>query len=130
MPDVDRLGEPAPEPPADLVKGGIAISGVYDLEPIRFLEINDVLRIDRAVVHDCSPFRTIPKTAGALALAVGAGEGEEFDRQQADYAAAWRSAGLACRAMVLDGENHFSIIDRFAREGTDLFEAACALMDG
>lgn len=63
-----------------------------------------------------------------MPLAVGTGEGEEFNRQQVDYAAAWRAAGHSCRAMVLDGENHFSIMDRFAREGTDLFEAICDLI--
>ena len=31
-------------------------------------------------------------------------------------------------AMVLEGENHFSIMDCFAREGSELFEAACDLM--
>ena len=115
--------------PADLVKGGVAISGVYDLEPMLFLEVNDTLRIDAATVRTCSPLHTVPRTAGPLVLAVGSGEGEEFDRQQADYAAAWRSAGLSCREMVLEGENHFSIIDRFAEDGTDLFKASCALME-
>ena len=115
--------------PGDLVKGGAAISGVYDLEPIRFLEVNDTLRIDDVTVRECSPLRTVPRTAGPLVLAVGTREGEEFGRQQRDYAAAWRSAGLACREIVLDGENHFSIIDGFAREGAELFEAVCALME-
>lgn len=114
--------------PEDVVRGGVAMSGVYDLEPMLHLEVNDTLRVDAAVVRDCSPLRTVPRTAGPLVLAVGSGEGEEFARQQADYAAAWRDAGLPCRAMVLDGENHFSIVDRFGEEGTELFEASCALM--
>ena len=115
--------------PADLVKGGAAVSGVYDLEPMRFLEVNDTLRIDGATVRECSPLRTVPRTAGPLLLAVGTGEGEEFARQQRDHGAAWRSAGLECREMVLDGENHFSIVDGLAREEAELFAAVCALME-
>ena len=114
--------------PEDLVKGGVAVSGVYDLEPMRFLEVNDTLRIDAAAVRECSPLRTVPRTAGPLVLAVGSGEGEEFDRQQGEYAAVWRAAGHSCRAMVLEGENHFSIIDGLAHEGSDLFEAGGSLM--
>ena len=114
--------------PADVVQGGVAISGVYDVEPMLFLEVNETLRIDAATVQTCSPLRSVPLRAGPMVLAVGAGEGEEFERQQADYAAAWRAAGHVCREMVLEGENHFSIVDRFAVEGTDLFEASVALM--
>ena len=117
-----------PDLPADLVKGGVAMSGVYDLEPMLFLEVNDTLRIDAAAVRDCSPLRAIPRTAGPLVLAVGDGEGEEFARQQADYAAAWRAAGHSGRELVLEGENHFSIVDRFAGEGTELFAASRTLM--
>ena len=116
--------------PANVVKGGVAVSGVYDLEPMPFLEVNETLRIDAAVVRDCSPIRTVPRAAGPLVLAVGAGEGEEFERQQTDYAAAWRAAGLSCREMVLQGENHFSIIDGIGREGTELFGAVRMLIEG
>ena len=118
-----------PDLPGDLVKGAVAISGIYDLEPIRFLAMNDTLGIDAVAVRDCSPLRAVPRTGGPMVLAVGTGEGEEFNRQQADYAAAWRAAGLSCRTMVLEGENHFSIMDRFARQGTELFEAVCELME-
>ena len=116
--------------PADLVKGGVAVSGVYDLEPMLFLEVNGTLRIDAAVVRDCSPLRNVPRTAGPMVFAVGTGEGPEFGRQQADYAAAWRAAGLSCREMLLQGENHFSIIDGIGREGTELFGAVRTLIEG
>ena len=123
-----QWGNLRPDLPGDLVKGAVAVSGIYDLEPIRFLAMNDTLGIDAATARDCSPLRAVPRTAGPMVLAVGTGEGEEFNRQQADYAAAWRAAGLTCRTMVLEGENHFSIMDRFARQGTELFEAVCDLM--
>ena len=42
-----------PGTPGDLVRGGVAISGVYDVEPIRFVEMNDTLRIDAATARDC-----------------------------------------------------------------------------
>ena len=117
-----------PGTPGDLVRGGVAISGVYDVEPIRFVEMNDTLRIDAATARDVSPLHSVPRTAGPMVLAVGTGEGDEFNRQQADYVRVWRGASLSCREMVLEGENHFSIMDCFAREGSELFEAACELM--
>ena len=82
--------EPAAYVPAScsaVIRGALAISGVYDLTPICFLESNQKLHIPLAEVDSVSPIRNIPRGSGHLVLAVGDGEGEEFLRQQSAYAA-------------------------------------------
>jgi len=114
--------------PEDIVKGALPISGLYDLEPIRHLTMNDTLNLTEDEVHKLSPILSIPPMAGPMTLAVGTGEGPEFMRQQSDYAAAWQAGGLDCEAMVLAGQNHFSIVDDYAKEGGAVFEATCRQM--
>lgn len=114
--------------PEDMVKGAIPISGLYDLEPIRQLSMNETLHISEDEVRNLSPILSVPPVAGAMTLAVGTNEGSEFSRQQADYAAAWQAGGLACETLYLEGQNHFSIVDDYAKDGGTLFEVACAQM--
>ena len=110
------------------VRGALAISGIYDLSPLRHLAINDRLHLNDSIVEDYSPIRKIPANAGNLVLAVGDGEGEEFLRQQRAYARDWRSRGHQCEEMLLQGADHFSILDSFSRPDGILFRKALAMM--
>jgi hypothetical protein len=49
--------------PQGLVKGGVAISGLYDLEPIRLSYVNNKLRMDEAEAHALSPIQHVPDRA-------------------------------------------------------------------
>lgn len=109
--------------PADLVRSGCAISGVYDLEPIRLGALNDAVRLDEAEVAALSPIHHAPERAGHLTLCVGADELPEFLRQQAEYAAAWRANGLALDEMAPAGANHFTVINALGEPGSPLHRA-------
>jgi len=52
------------------VRGGIAISGIYDLEPIRFNYLNEKLGFDMAEAERDSPVGHLPATAGELVVEV------------------------------------------------------------
>jgi len=100
--------------PHGLVKGGVAISGLYDLEPIRLSYVNNKLRMDEAEAHALSPLQHVPDRANTLALAVGGDESAEFHRQQADFAARWRARKRPIEIVDLPGLNHFSVMDAYA----------------
>ena len=116
--------------PADLVKGGCSISGVYDLEPVRLSYHQSVLKLDPGMARRMTPLGDLPRGAGPLVLAVGSEETEEFLRQQDDYAAAWRGAGLALQVVDLPGRNHFSAVDALGETDHPLFAAVSALLLG
>ena len=107
--------------------GGIAISGIYDLEPIRLNYLNDKLRLDEAEARRNSPLFHLPATASPLVVTVGLGELPELIRQSEDYAQAWRVAGLPGRYLPLPGHDHFSILEELARPGGRLLAALEAL---
>lgn len=116
--------------PADLVKGGCSVSGVYDLEPIRLSYHQAAVKLDPDMARRMSPLGNVPPRAGRLVLALGSEETEEFHRQQAAYLAEWRNAGLAADVVELPGRNHFSAIDAFGEPGHPLFGAMRSLALG
>ncbi|MCP4326815.1 MAG: alpha/beta hydrolase [Alphaproteobacteria bacterium] len=115
--------------PGDLVKGGCAISGIYDLEPIRLSFMNDEIGLDPAMVGRHSPIRHVDDGGGRLVVAVGAEESPEFLRQQDDFATARRAAGKSVTVVDAPGDDHFSVVAALARPDSALFGAVKQLVE-
>src|SRR3546814_12777567 len=94
--------------PNDLGAGGGAVSGVYDLEPIRLSYHNKVLNVAPQDVVPWSPLHALPRQAPPMVLAVGAAEKQEFLRQHAEYAAGWQRSGLRLEESDMAGLHHIS----------------------
>ncbi len=108
-----------PGVPADLVRMGYAISGVFEIPPLVGTSIGTALgeTADSAVA--VSPrFGPIPQGARWLTAAVGADESDEFIRQSVDMAGHWSAAGIATEAVLIPAKNHFTVIDDLARPGS------------
>jgi arylformamidase len=97
-----------------LLQGGVAISGLYDLEPIRLCYLQDTLQLTPAEVAAFSPGRHLPTTAKPLALTYGAAESAEFARHAAEYGRALAGRGVDCTVRPLAGHNHMSICGALA----------------
>ena len=109
------------------VAGGIAISGLFDLEPIRRCYLNDKLQMDPAEAERNSPILHLPKRAGTLVVTVGLGELPELIRQSEEYAAAWTKGGLRGTYLPLPGHDHFSILEALAQPTGAIFAALKSL---
>jgi arylformamidase len=109
------------------VAGGIAISGIYDLEPIRLNYLNAKLGLDAAEAARNSPILHLPSRAAPLVVTVGLGELPELIRQSEEYAAAWTGRGLVGRYLPVAGHDHFSILEELARPDGAILEALKAL---
>jgi arylformamidase len=105
------------------VAGGIAISGIYDLEPIRLNYLNEKLGLDAAEAPRNSPMLHLPSRAAPLVVTVGLGELPELIRQSEEYATTWRKRGLPGQYLPLAGHDHFSILDELARPDGELVAA-------
>lgn len=115
-------------PGAGTVAGGLALSGIYDLEPVRRSYQQPTLGLDADDVAALSPARNLPDSAGPLLLAVGAAETGEFRRQQAAFLAAWQAAGLRGQGMELPNRHHFSTLDALTQPDDPLFRALVDLV--
>ena len=97
--------------PADLVKGGVSVSGLFELAPLLDTSINDKVGMDAEAAQRNSPAFLDPATAAApLALIVGEMESEEFHRQSRDFAVIWGAMGVPVEVTVSPGRDHFTII--------------------
>src|SRR5215472_8812561 len=114
--------------PLPEVRGGIAISGIYDLEPIRLNYLNEKLGLDVAEAERNSPVRHLPATAGELVVAYGTRELPELCRQSIEYARAWTERGLPGRLLPVDGVNHFTVLEALARPEAVLTRALLAML--
>jgi arylformamidase len=96
--------------PADLLAAGCAISGLYDLEPIRLCYLNDVLALTPDEARANSPALLVPPRPRPLAVVVGGLEGPEYHRQVDALVGAWRPAGVPLEVHDLEGHDHFTIM--------------------
>jgi arylformamidase len=126
---LDRAWPPERGLPRDLIKGGLSLSGVYDLEAMRQSYHQAVLRLDADSVARLSPARSLPEDAGPLLAAVGADETEEFRRQQDELLAAWRARGLTAGTVDLPGRHHFDVVDALGEPDHPLFAALVELAE-
>jgi acetyl esterase/lipase len=93
------------------VKAGMAISGIYDLEPIRHSYLNDKLRLDEAETRRNSPMRQAGGAMKPLSLVVGSGELPLLRKQSADFAAHRAGHGLPVTYEEIPGADHFSVMN-------------------
>lgn len=109
--------------PADVIKGATAISGIYDLEPVRLCYINADLKLSPEEMAPMSPLRLAPRGGAPLTVVYGAEESEEFRHNGQALAEAWTTKGIECRLIEMPGLNHFSILEELKGPETTLARA-------
>jgi len=115
--------------PADLLRGGVAVSGLYDMEPLRhtpYLNADLQLTLDR--VAPLSPLYMPPATKAPLITAVGGDESDEFKRHNREIGIAW--SHVLREDVPLPGDNHFTACEHLAEPGHRLLEATAELCLG
>ena len=96
--------------PQDVIKGVCAISGVYDLEPVRLSYVNDVLGMDTGEAERNSPIRHSLTNRCPVILAYGDNETGEFKRQTDEYESVLQDAGIPVTLSEIADRNHFDVI--------------------
>jgi arylformamidase len=96
------------------VKAGMAISGIYDLEPIRASYLNVKLGLDEATSRRNSPMMQAGGTMKPLSLVVGSAELPQLRKQTADFAGHRAKYGLPVTYEEIPGADHFTIMNELA----------------
>ena len=113
--------------PKDLWKGGLAVSGLYDLRPLQHVDfLQPDLRLDDSLALRLSPAFMPPATRAPVMTSVGGDESSEFLRQNALLGERWRAAFAGDLAMP--GKHHFSVVDGLAQQSSALFQGARRVM--
>ncbi len=95
--------------PADIIKGALLISGMYDLKPVRLSKRSKYVNFDDVTEETLSAQRHIDMINMPLIIAHGTLESPEFQRQSRDFAAAMKAAGKPVEFIVGEGFNHFEM---------------------
>lgn len=129
----------------DVIDVALALSGLFELDPLPLTQVNEWMQFTPEVIASCSPQRLIPRGAGIdgaggdagaggrgagarastarLIASVGGQETAEFQRQTADYARAWRAAGLPVEVIGMPGFGHFNLARSLVEPDGVLVEA-------
>ncbi len=116
--------------PVDLVKGGIPISGIFELEPLVHTSINEGPQMDVAEAIEESPIFKPPTTDAPQLVAVGGAETAEFLRQSDAYCSKYRSPTRAMERYDVPDADHFDELNRLAEEDSVFFQKSMALIRG
>ena len=118
-----------PDLPEALVRNALAISGLYDLEPLMHTPLlQGDLRLTGQQVRKASPARLPPPARGAIYAVAGGDESAEFLRQNRLIQQAWGPQRVpVCE--TLPGLNHFSVLEALAEPGHALQQRALELLE-
>jgi arylformamidase len=95
--------------PADLVKGGLTTSGMYELTPVRLSARANYVKFTDEMVERLSPIRHIDRLPAPLIVSYGTYETPEFVRQAKEFAAAVQQAGRLRELIVAENYSHLEL---------------------
>src|SRR5919106_1746788 len=95
--------------PANILKGGLVISGMYDLKPVRLSKRSEYVKFTDEIEQALSSQRHLDKLNAPVIVAYGSQETPEFQRQNREFAAALKAAGKPVELIVGESFNHFEM---------------------
>lgn len=115
--------------PTDIIKGGMCISGMYDLTPVRLSARSAYVKFDDATVAALSPIRHLKRLLAPLIVAYGTCETPEFQRQNREFATAVEAAGNKVQLIIGEHYNHFELPETLGNPYGLLGRLALGLME-
>ena len=103
------------------VTAGLAISGVYDLAPIRDTGLNNALKLTDQEVAKLSPLRRQPSTSGSTSPSARPNWQRWFSIQSS-FMRSRMAAHAPGRLFPIEGADHFSILSELRRPDGALVE--------
>jgi len=114
--------------PAEAIGGGVSLSGLFDLEPLLNLTMNDdYLKMNVPTARELSPIHYAPTVRAPLVVAVGQIESGEFHRQSQMICDAWPN--ICVGPLDLTDIHHFNILNLFTDLTSAIWQAAPHLLN-
>ncbi len=114
--------------PMDVVKGGLFVSGMYDLYPVSLSMRNTYVNFTNDVVTALSPQQHLDRLVAPVIVSYGTLETPEFQRQSREFATAVAAAGKPVTLLVSEGYNHFEMVEDLGNPYGPLGRAVLAQM--
>ena len=107
--------------PKDIVKTGIPISGLYQLDPIRETTIADALGLNDEESLALSPHFYKPQTEAPILVTLGGGETPEFHWQTNKFLKRWKNFKAPLDYFAEPDVDHFGVVERLANSESQIF---------
>lgn len=114
--------------PANVIKGGLLISGMYDMKPVRLSKRSSYVKFTDASEHAMSAQRQLDKISAPLVVAYGTLETPEFQRQSWDFVAAVKAAGKQAELISAPDFGHFEMCESLGNPYGPAGHAALKMM--
>jgi arylformamidase len=98
--------------PPTFIKGAVAASGLFDLKPVRLSVRSNYIKFTDEMEEKLSAQRHLNKLVAPVHLVYGTLETPEFQRQSRDFNTALKTAGKSVTLSVMEGYNHFEVMER------------------
>ena len=109
--------------PRNLIKGAVATSGVYDLDMVMQISVNEQVRMTPEIARENSPFLHPPVPTCPVVVAVGGAEPKGWQQMSEDYFKLCRERGLVCEYLVVPGANHYTMSEHLEDAVSPLAQA-------
>jgi arylformamidase len=109
--------------PADIIKGATATSGVYDLEMVMRISVQEQVRMTPELAHENSPMHHPPRVRCPLVVAVGAAEPKGWQAISRDYFEFCKANGLSVEYLVEPEANHYTMWEHMLDDRRPLTQA-------
>jgi len=115
--------------PNAIIKGGLCISGMYDLEPVMLSARSSYVKLSRQEETELSPARHLDGLSCPVAIAYGEKETHEFQRPARDFAGMLKPIGRLYDLVLQGGLNHFEVGSALGAPESHLFSLCRRFMD-
>ena len=117
-----------PALPRELIRAGLGLSGIYDLMPLLQTTQNETIGLDEEFAHAASVHRWRPIGVRRFEAWAGGDETPEYRRQSRTLVTAWRMLGIGAKMEVMEGANHFTIVDPLTDANSNLVRRVADLV--
>ena len=115
--------------PDEIIHSAIMMSGVYELEPLRYIETGRALQLTPEMAKRLSPLSLRPAGKSRALLCTGGLESMELRRQSALLGRSWARYGTPLEVVTFTNRNHFTVLDELAPANSPLVRRALDLLD-
>jgi arylformamidase len=114
--------------PVAPIRAAMPISGLFDLEPLRWSWLQPGLQLNTEEIRAESPLHHLPTEPVPMVVAVGGAETQSFKEQSKTYCAAVKERLLSAEYLEAPQRHHFDVLDDLALANGILWERLEALL--
>jgi arylformamidase len=109
--------------PADLIKGAVATSGVYDLDMVMEISVQEQVRMTPEIATQNGPFHNPPGVKCPVVVAVGGAEPKGWQQMSEDYSNYCKQHGMPVDYLIEPDANHYTMSEHLLDDARPITQA-------